>query len=239
LSRSGSGRRVHRQVRAIAEPIDEEGDHAPRVVGPVIVGGHAQARDGAKDIVGIDIGADLAGRRRRLKKRTKGGPEPLIEIPAQGFEGRVSGVQSRGEPAFGRDEGRVALHPSRQRLAGLVLGRKNRRRVRAGIDFATKDSRDEVGALWKMSIKGADAYAGLLCDLTHRSVNPSGREHRLGRPEQRVEATLGVGANPPIRAASRLQTIAFVVRFVAHHDPTCQTEHCSVYIRNAVPFEPR
>jgi hypothetical protein len=75
---SGLGRRVYRWVRAVAQPVDQENDHAPRVAGPVIARGHAQARDRTQNIVGVDIGADLAGGDRTLEKRPKGGPEPLV-----------------------------------------------------------------------------------------------------------------------------------------------------------------
>ena len=69
----------------------------------------------------------------------------------------------------------------RQCFEGLVLGRKDRRRVRAGVHFATKDSCDQVSALWEVAVDGADANAGLLCDLPHRRIHSGTREHRLGR----------------------------------------------------------
>jgi len=66
-----------------------------------------------------------------------GGPKSPVEVTRQAVERRISRVQSLGEPTFGCDEGRIALHPSRQRLAWLVPGSQNRRGVRAGIDFTT------------------------------------------------------------------------------------------------------
>jgi len=78
----------------------------------VIVGGHAQARDRAQKILGIDVGADLAGGCRGLEKRSKGGSDSLLEMRAQGFEGRVSRMQGRGEPAFGGNKRGVSLHPT-------------------------------------------------------------------------------------------------------------------------------
>jgi hypothetical protein len=38
----------------------------------------------------------------------------------------------------------------------------------------TKDSRDEIRALWKVAIKGAYANSGPLSDLAHWSVDPGG-----------------------------------------------------------------
>ena len=78
---------------------------------------------------------------------------------------------------------------------GVVLGRQDRRGVRAGVDFATEDGGDQVGALRKMAIERADADAGLLGDLSHRSVHARGREHRHGRLQQRVDVALRVGAH--------------------------------------------
>ena len=128
-------------------------------------------------------------------------------------------MQSFGEPALGCNEGRISLHPIRQRFEGLVLGRKDRRGVRAGVHFATEDGRDEVSALWEVTVDSADADAGLFCDRPHRSVHPGGAEHCLGRLEQRVDVALCIRAHAPIRAALRLETIASIFRCVAHNDP--------------------
>ena len=175
----------------------------------------------------IDIGADLAGGCRGLKKRPKGGSESLLEVRGQGVEGRVSRVQGRGEPAFGCNKGRVSLHPSSQRLAGLVLGSQDRRGVCAGIDFVTEDGRDEVGALRKVAVNGADADAGLFGDLSHRSVHSRGREHRHGRLEQRIDVALRVGAHAPIRAAARLDAITVAL-------PVCRSPH--LHLTNGTLF---
>jgi hypothetical protein len=130
-------------------------------------------------------------------------------------------VQSLGEPALGRNEGGISLHPIRQRFEGLVLGRKDRRGVRAGVHFATEDGRDEVSALWEVTVDSADADACLFCDRPHRSVHPGGAEHCLGRLEQRVDVALCVRAHAPIPAALRLEAIASVFRFVVHNEPAC------------------
>ena len=154
--------------------------------GPALWADMHRLADCAQKVVGIDIGADLAGGDRSLEQRAKGGLESLLEVRAQGVEGRVSRVQGRGEPAFGCNKGRVALHPSRQRFAWLVLGSENRCGVGAGVDFAPEDGHDEVGALRKVAIYGADADAGLVGDLPHRSVHPRSGEHRQRRFQQGV-----------------------------------------------------
>ena len=116
-------------------------------------------------------------------------------------------MERRRKAALGRNEVDVALEPAIERVTGLVFGGEDRRRVCAGVDFSTEDRGDEVRALRKVAVDGADADAGLLGDLSDRSVHPRGREHRHGRLEQRIDVALGVGAQAPIRAAARLQTI--------------------------------
>src|ERR1700709_2372473 len=78
-----------RRLRAVAEPITEQGDHALGAAGAVIVGGRAQACDRAQNIVGIDIATHLAGGHGGLQQRSKRGPDALLEIFAQGLVGRV------------------------------------------------------------------------------------------------------------------------------------------------------
>jgi hypothetical protein len=191
------------------------------VGGPVIVGGHAQARDRSQQIVSIDISAHLAGGRRSLKKHPKGRPESLLEMRSQVFEGRISRMQSWGEPALGCNEGGISLHPICQCFERLVLGRKDRRGVRAGVHFATEDGCDEVSALGEVAVNSADTDAGFLCDLSHRCVYPRSCEHRFGRLKQRINVALSVGADTPIRAALGRKSITLVFRFVAHRNPAC------------------
>jgi hypothetical protein len=114
--------------------------------------------------------------------------------------------------------------------------RQDRRGVRAGVHFVTEDGHDKVGALRKVAINGADADAGLLCDFSHRSVYSRGGEHRHGRPEQRVDVALRVGAHASIRAAARLQAITLVFRFVVHHVPLAKW-NIVPYKRTIVPLE--
>jgi hypothetical protein len=73
-------------------------------------------------------------------------------------------VQRLGEPSFGGDEGCVALHPVRQGFEGLAVGRQDRRGLRAGVDFAAEDGCDQVRALRKVSVKGAEADAKRISD---------------------------------------------------------------------------
>ena len=177
---------------------------------------HTQARDRTQKLLGRNIGADLAGLCCGFKKCSKCGFKPLLEIDGQGVESRVSRVQGRGETAFGRDEVHVTLHPSRQRFAGLVLGGQNWRGICAGIDFTTKDGRDQIRALRKVTIDSADADAGRFGDLSYRSVHAGAREHRQGGLEQRIEVALRVGAYRPIRAVARFRTPVLMFRFSAH-----------------------
>jgi hypothetical protein len=216
-------------AHTVAQPVDEQRNHAFRAAGSGILGRHAQAPHRAQKIVGIDIGADLASGDRSLKKRAKGGSESLVEVPRQAVERGISRMQSLGEPPFCCNEGCIALHPSRQRLAWLVLRSQSRRGVRAGVNFATEDRRDEVGALRKVTVNGPDADARLLSDLTDRNVHSRGGEYRQGCLEQQINVALGVGAHAPIRAAARLQTIILFVRLVAHHIPLDK--------RNIVPYK--
>jgi hypothetical protein len=201
-----------------AEPVDQESDHTSGAA--VVLGRHAQARDRLQKIIRLDVVADLTGGHCGLKKRPKGGSNALLEIGAQGFEGRVSRVQGRGEPAFGGNKGGVSLQPFRQCLAGRVLGGEERGGLRAGIDFVTKDGCDQVRTLRKVPVNGADADASLLCNLAHRSVYSRGREYRLGRLEQRIKVALRVGAHAAICAAFRLDTITWVFWSDAHHTLT-------------------
>ncbi len=164
----------------------------------------------------IDVVADLADGYRRLEKGAHGGSDPLFEVSAQGFEGWVPRMQGRGEPAFGCNKGGVSLHPHCQSFAGRVLGSKDRGGLCTGVDFVTEDGRNEVGALRKVAIKSADADTRPLGNLAHGSVHARGREHRLGRLEQRIKVTLGIGAHAPFRVAPRLDVITRVVRFSAH-----------------------
>ena len=144
-------------------------------------------------------------------------------------------MQGGGESALGCDEVHVTLHPSRQRLAWLVLGGQNRRGVCAGIDFTTEDGRDEVGALRKVAVNRPDADAGLLGDFSDRSVHSGSCEHRHGRLQQRIDVALGVGAHRPIRAVARFRTLILLFRFAAHHNMLAKRNSVP-YKRNNVPF---
>jgi len=84
-----------------------------------------------------------------------------------------------------------------------VLGSQDRCGVGAGVHFVSHDGCDEVGTLGKVAVNCADADAGLLGNLAHRSIHSRRCEHRLGCLKQRVEATLRVGPHTPIRAGPR------------------------------------
>ena len=60
--------------------------------------GQAQIGDGVQEILGADVGADLAARCRGFEQRREGGSEPLHEVAGQGVERRIAGVQGRASP---------------------------------------------------------------------------------------------------------------------------------------------
>jgi hypothetical protein len=78
-----------------------------------------------------------------------------------------------------------------------------------------------------VAVDSPDTDAGLLGDLSDRSVHPRGREHRQRRLEQSIDVALGIGAQAPIRGVARLQTL--FLRLVAHHIPLDK--------RNIVPYK--
>ncbi len=186
------------------------------MVGSAIVSSHAQACHRIQKILGGEIGADFASGYRGRKKCLKCGLESLLVVRGQRVAGWVSRVQGGSQPAFGSKKGCISLHPFRKCLARLVLGGQDRSGVRAGIDFVTEDGRDEIGALRKVAIEGADADSGLLDDLSHWSVHSRGREHLDSRLEQRVDVALRVDAHSPISVAPRIQDITLVFQFVFH-----------------------
>ncbi len=182
--------------------------------------------------------ADLAGDYRGPKQRPKGGSDALLEVRSQGFKGRISRVQGRREPAFGRNKRGVSLQPFRQCLARRVFRSEERGGLRAGIDFAAEDGCDEVAALREVPVNGADADAGLFCDLSHRRVHARSREHRRGRLEQRIKVSFGVGPHAPICAAQRLNAITWDFRSNAHRSPHLTNGTLFRMLRNSVPFKP-
>jgi hypothetical protein len=100
-----------------------------------------------------------------------------------------------------------------------MLRGKNGGGLCTGVYFVTEDGRDQVGALREVAIKSADADARSVGNLSHRSIHSGGREHRLGRPQQRPEIAAGVGAHAPFHVALRLEVIAGLLPLTAHHAP--------------------
>jgi len=174
------------------------------MAGSAMVGRHAQICDRHQEIIRIDIGADLAGDGCSIKEHPKCGPESPLEVRGQAVEGRISRMKRRGKTTFCRNERPVSLHPVCQSLEGFVLCSKDRRSVRACVHLSPEDSCDQVGALRKMPIDGADTDPGLFGDLSHGRVYPRVREHCFCRMEQRIQVALRVGAHSPIRALARL-----------------------------------
>jgi len=91
--------------------------------GPNVVSRRTEADDRSQQVVWRDTGAHLASGGRRFKQCLKRGPESLVEVRGQGVEGWISRVERCGESAFSRDEVHVQLHPSSQRLTGLMRAR--------------------------------------------------------------------------------------------------------------------
>src|ERR1700733_9192384 len=63
-----------------AQPVDEQSDHAPAVLGPFAGYGHAQVGDGVQQVLSADVGADRSVGRRGVEQRRKGGAELLQEV---------------------------------------------------------------------------------------------------------------------------------------------------------------
>jgi hypothetical protein len=137
----------------------------------LIVSVHAQARDRTQKTLRRDIRPHFAGGYCRLKKFPKCGFKSLIKVRRQSVESRVPRMQGLSQPAFGSYESRVTLQPSSQRLTWPMLGCEIVGGSRTSINLMTKDCRDEVGALWEVTIDSANANAGLLCDFPNRSVH--------------------------------------------------------------------
>jgi hypothetical protein len=82
-----------------------------------------------------------------------------------------------------------------------MLGGQCRCVIRAGIHLAAENAYDQIRPLREMAVNRPDTNAGLLGDLSNRSIHARGDEHGLGRLEQRVDVTSGVSAHPSIRGA--------------------------------------
>ena len=142
-------------------------------------------------------------------------------------------MQSLGEPALGPNEGCISLHPARQRFESFLLGREDRRGIGASVDFAAKNGGDQVGALRKMPIEGANADTRFLGDLANRSIHAGVREHRHGRFKEDVDVALRIGAHRPIRARPR----AFLPIFrFAFHQAAALLQNGTTFRINGVRF---
>lgn len=103
-----------------------------------------------------------------------------------------------------------------ERFEGRVLLSQDMCGIRAGVNFASEYGCDQVGALRKVAINGANADTSLFCDLAHRSVYSRRREHRLGCLQQSVDAALCVGTHLSAGAIAWLRIISSVAFFGAH-----------------------
>ena len=67
------GRRFHRRPRAIAQPVNEQGDQAPRPVGILAGGLPGEVGHCAQQVIGLHIGAHLTGQPLNHQLTERGG----------------------------------------------------------------------------------------------------------------------------------------------------------------------
>jgi hypothetical protein len=201
----------------MSQAIDEQGGHALGAAGRGVLDGHAEARHRAEQLVGVDIAANFAGSDGGLEQGAQGWPESAVEVARQTIVGRISGMQRLGEASLGCDKRRVSLHPGRQGLEGRMRLRQRRRSVGAGVDFTAEDRGDQIGALRKVSVKGAKANASLVGNLPHGGIDSRGRKDLLGREKQGIEAALCIRAHAPPRPFSRLCGDLRIFWLADHH----------------------
>ncbi len=79
-----------RRDRAVAQPVDEQIDHAAGMIGPYVSGGRAEGGDGAQQVVWVDADPHFARRGRRFQQGLERREEPLLEVGRQGVVGRVA-----------------------------------------------------------------------------------------------------------------------------------------------------
>lgn len=111
------------------------------------------------------------------------------------------------EPALGCEERREALHPQSQCLEGLVTLREIDSCVCAVVDFATKDSGDQVRPLREVPVHRAQTHACLVGNGANGSIHSLDGENVFGRLQQGIQTTL------------RIRTHGFGRPFASPSDP--------------------
>jgi hypothetical protein len=82
----------------------------------------AKEGDGHKDFPGRHVGAHVPAVYRSGEERLERRFDPVQKMLWEVIVGRVTGVQRRGEPAFGADEVREALDPAHERFPRTERG---------------------------------------------------------------------------------------------------------------------
>jgi hypothetical protein len=159
-SRTGRGR-----TGAVAQSVDEDGDHALAVGESLAWYGPAQQGNGVQEVPGADVGTNLTGRSRVFEQRPEGGCDSLEEVAGQGVERRVARVKGRGESSLGPEELGVPVEPLLECFSWLVGRGQRRGRGGAGVYLVLKHGLDEVRALREVPVQRPDADAGQVGDL--------------------------------------------------------------------------
>jgi hypothetical protein len=77
---------------------------------------------GREDFPGRSVVARIPAVYRSIEERLERGLEPVHEVLREIVVGRVTGVERRGDPAFGADEIREVLDPLRGKICRLGTG---------------------------------------------------------------------------------------------------------------------
>lgn len=144
------------------------------MAGSAMVGRHAQICDRHQEIIRTDIGADLAGDGCSIKEHPRAG----VAARSARAGRRRRNFQNAApwqDHVWLQLTSRIAAAslPAPRRVRALQQGPAQRR---ACIHFPPEDGCDQVGALRKMPIDGADTDAGLFGDLSHGRVHSRVRE---------------------------------------------------------------
>ena len=110
----------------------------------------AEIPDAAEQFVGIQAGADVAGRCGSLKELPAHGDQAVDEVGVQRLEGGVIGSQHFGQAVLGDQEVDEYADPADQRTVRPVAVRQqDRAGFGAGLDLVPVDGDDQVGSVGK------------------------------------------------------------------------------------------
>src|SRR5215469_15955979 len=125
----------------------------------------ANEGDGREDFPGGDVVARVPAVYRSGEERLERRFEPVQEVLREIIVGRVTGVQRRGEPAFGADEVGEALDPAGERIPRTERGTELFRSFNALVDLVLQHGDDEVRSARKMPVERSHTYSGTVSDL--------------------------------------------------------------------------